>query len=665
MNKILSLLLTLIAVGAVLVAGFFLFARFAPSDLLSKDIVQPAASQFYDNKGELISTTDSEEDRIPISINKVPANLQNAFIAVEDVRFYDHSGIDLRGIARAFISNIFGADLQGGSSITQQLAKNAFLTQDRTIIRKVKEAFIAIQLEQKYTKQEILEMYLNEIYFGQGAYGVESAALTYFGKHAEDLSLAECAMLAGLPKSPNYYSPLSNPKAGVERQHVVLDQMLKYGYISEAQAKEAKTQKLVYATSVNKKNSLKYFIDYCTQQVVEKYGYDAVYKQGLKIYTTIDTKMQKAANDSLDNLPNYYTDENKRVQPQVAIVAVDPQTGYIKAMVGGRGTDQFNRAVLAERQPGSAFKPFVYLAAIDNGISPATVIDDKELDFAKDWNPQNYDRAWHGKMSMRTALINSYNIPAILIAQKVGPSTVIDYAKKMGITSLVTSGSANDNNLAIALGGLTRGVTPLEMSSAFAVLANNGSYNKPIAITKIVDRTGKVLYESKVSPEQVVNPKSVYLLVDMMREVMTRGTGTGAAIGRPAAGKTGTTSDYKDAWFVGFTPDLSTCVWIGDDNGEPLNRMSGGNEPAYIWRDFMAAALANVPASDFVKPAGVVIPAEPQIIKEDNDKKDVKSGKIPNAVKKTPPEKTDTTKSEAAPTDKTSTSTKTSPVTKN
>ena len=584
---------------------------------------------------------------------------------MEDVRFYDHSGIDLRGIARAFISNIFGADLQGGSSITQQLAKNAFLTQDRTIIRKVKEAFIAIQLEQKYTKQEILEMYLNEIYFGQGAYGVESAALTYFGKHAEDLSLAECAMLAGLPKSPNYYSPLSNPKAGVERQHVVLDQMLKYGYISEAQAKEAKTQKLVYATSVNKKNSLKYFIDYCTQQVVEKYGYDAVYKQGLKIYTTIDTKMQKAANDSLDNLPNYYTDENKRVQPQVAIVAVDPQTGYIKAMVGGRGTDQFNRAVLAERQPGSAFKPFVYLAAVDNGISPATVIDDKELDFAKDWNPQNYDRAWHGKMSMRTALINSYNIPAILIAQKVGPSTVIDYAKKMGITSLVTSGSANDNNLAIALGGLTRGVTPLEMSSAFAVLANNGSYNKPIAITKIVDRTGKVLYESKVSPEQVVNPKSVYLLVDMMREVMTRGTGTGAAIGRPAAGKTGTTSDYKDAWFVGFTPDLSTCVWIGDDNGEPLNRMTGGNEPAYIWRDFMAAALANVPASDFVKPAGVVIPAEPQIIKEDNDKKDVKSGKIPNAVKKTTPEKTDTTKSETAPTDKTSTSTKTSPVTKN
>lgn len=500
---------------------------------------------------------------------------------------------------------------------------------------------------------------------GQGAYGVESAALTYFGKHAEDLSLAQCAMLAGLPKSPNYYSPLSNPKAGAERQHVVLDQMLKYGFISEAQAKEAKAEKLVYATSVNKRNSLKYFIDYCTQQVVEKYGYDAVYKQGLKVYTTIDTKMQKAANDSLDNLPNYYTDENKRVQPQVAIVAVDPQTGYIKAMVGGRGTDQFNRAVLAERQPGSAFKPFVYLAAIDNGISPATVIEDKELDFAKDWNPQNYDKTWHGKVSMRTALVNSYNIPAILVAQKIGPPTVIEYAKKMGITSMVTSGSANDNNLAIALGGLTRGVTPLEMSSAFAVLANNGSYNKPIAITKVVDRNGKVLYESKVSPEQVVNPKSVYLLVDMMREVMTRGTGTGAAIGRPAAGKTGTTNDYKDAWFVGFTPDLSTCVWIGDDNGEPLNRMTGGNEPAYIWRDFMSAALSNVPASDFVRPAGVVIPAEPQIVKEDNDKKDLKSGKIPSAVKKVLPGKTDANKTEPSSTDKTSNNSKSSSATKN
>ena len=244
MNKLISLFLAIIAVGAVLIAGFFLFAKYSPSDFLSKDIVQPAASQFYDARGDLISTTDSEEDRIPVSINKVPKNLQNAFLAVEDIRFYQHPGIDFRGIARAFMSNVLGSDIQGGSSITQQLAKNAFLTQDRTFSRKIKEAFIAIQLEQKYTKQEIFEMYLNEIYFGQGSYGVESAALTYFGKHVEDLSLAQCAMLAGLPKSPNYYSPLTNPKAGTERQHIVLDQMAKYGFISETQAEQAKKRKV-------------------------------------------------------------------------------------------------------------------------------------------------------------------------------------------------------------------------------------------------------------------------------------------------------------------------------------------------------------------------------------------------------------------------------------
>ncbi|MEG1160344.1 MAG: transglycosylase domain-containing protein, partial [Acidaminococcaceae bacterium] len=258
MNKLLSLAFMLAAVVVVGIAGFFLVARFAPSDLLSHDITPPAASQFYDSKGDLIATTDSEEDRIPVSLNKVPKDLQNAFVAIEDIRFYQHSGIDFRGIARAVISNILGSHMQGGSSITQQLAKNAFLTQERTITRKIHEAFIAIQLEQKYTKQEIMEMYLNQIYFGQGSYGIESASLTYFGKHVQDLSLAQCAMLAGLPKSPNYYSPLDNPKAGAERQHIVLDQMAKYGFITQKQAQEAKNEKLVYSTSVNKNGSLKY-----------------------------------------------------------------------------------------------------------------------------------------------------------------------------------------------------------------------------------------------------------------------------------------------------------------------------------------------------------------------------------------------------------------------
>lgn len=636
MNKLITIALTLITIIAIAIGGFFTVAKFAPSSLMSKDLIQPAASQFFDAKGALLATTDSEEDRIPVSIDKIPQDLQNAFLAAEDIRFYQHSGIDFRGIARALITNIFGADMQGGSTITQQLAKNAFLTQERTITRKIQEAFIAIQMEQKYTKREILEMYLNQIYFGQGAYGVESAALKYFGKHIQDLDLAQCAMLAGLPKSPNYYSPLDNPKAGTARQHVVIDQMLKYGFITAEQAKETKAEKLVYNSTVDKKGSMDYFVEYCTQLLIEKFGPDAVFKQGLKVYTTLDQNMQNAAENAVQQIPTYYTDDNKLKQPQVALVAIDPQTGFIKAMIGGRGTDKFNRAILAERQPGSAFKPFVYLAALDKGATPATIIDDKPLEFAKSWDPQNYDRRWHGKVSLRTALVYSYNIPAVLMANEVGPNTVIDYARKLGISTLVTNEDVSDENLAMALGGLTRGVTPLEMASAYGVLANSGEYNTPIAIIKVVDRDGKVLLENKVKSKQVVNPKTVYTLVDILKEVMTRGTGGGANIPRTCAGKTGTTNDYKDAWFVGFTPDLSASVWIGDDNGEPLEQVTGGDIPASIWHDFMIEALADIPASNFVRPAGVTIPDEPKIdnSKKTTTKKDIKTGKIPGAITK-------------------------------
>ena len=294
---------------------------------------------------------------------------------------------------RALFSNIFYGEIQGGSTITQQLAKNFFLTPERTLTRKVHEAFIALQLEQKYTKQEIFEMYLNQIYFGRGAYGVESAANTYFGKHVEDLSLAECAMLAGIPKSPNYYSPINNPKAGAERQKVVLEQMAKYNFITKDQMNKAINQKLVYKNIVTDLGSKKYFINYCIQLLIDQYGPDAVYKQGMKVYTTLDPDMQKAAEKAVKLTPNFYTDKSKLVQPQSALVAVDPQTGYIKAMIGGRGNDQFNRAVLAERQPGSAFKPFVYLNALEHGATPNTQIEDKEI--GGEWNPHNYDNRWH------------------------------------------------------------------------------------------------------------------------------------------------------------------------------------------------------------------------------------------------------------------------------
>ncbi len=607
MGTIFSALLALVMVGFLSVAGFFGLAKFTTSNMLSKDMVQSASSQFFDAKGNLLCTVDSDEDRLPVSIAKVPKNLQNAFLAAEDIRFYEHGGIDFRGIARAVYTNVLYGEVQGGSTITQQLAKNYFLTQERTITRKIHEAFIALQLEQKYSKQEIFEMYMNQIYFGQGAYGVETAANTYFGKHVQDLNLAECAMIAGIPKSPNYYSPLSNPKAGAARQKTVLEQMYKYNFITKDQMTKALNTKLEYKRMTSSLGSKKYFVDYCIQLLIDQYGPDAVYKQGMKVYTTLDPQMQSAAEKAAALTPTYYTDKSKLKQPQSSIVAVDPKTGFIKAMIGGRGTDQFNRAVLAERQPGSAFKPFVYLNALEQGATPNTMIDDSPI--KGDWNPQNYDRRFHGKVTMRTALINSFNIPAIKMSNQYGNEKVVALAKKLGITTLVEGGAQTDANPSMALGGLTHGVTPLEMAGAFGGFANMGQFNKPVAISKIIDRNGKVIFEHKPNPIQVCKPASAYMLIDMMRDNMRRGTGTGAAISRPCAGKTGTTSEYRDAWFVGFTPNLSAAVWIGDDNNEPLGGMTGGGEPATLWHAFMVNAVDELPAEDFEKPANFKMPA--------------------------------------------------------
>ncbi len=625
-----KLIMITLVVFIVLTTGAglgFLTASIQTMPNLSQEMRPAASSQFFDIQGRLITTTQSVENRLPISIKKVPKNLQNAFVAAEDARFYQHIGIDPRGILRAVWTNITNRGVtEGGSTITQQLAKNALLTQERTLKRKFQEAVLAIQIERQYSKREILEMYLNQIYFGQGAYGVQSAALTYFGKNAEDLNLAECALLAGIPKSPNYYSPYNNLKAAKERQSTVLDQMVRYGYIAQATANKAKNTKLNLSSGQSQYLSTSYFIDYVTQLLINTYGADAVYKDGLRIYTTLDLDMQKAAEQAMKELPTTHTDKNKNKQPQGALVAVDPRTGFIKAMIGGRGTDQFNRAVLAERQPGSAFKPFVYLAALESGMTPATIMEDSKVTF-KDWSPQNYDNKFHGKVSLRTALEQSLNVIAVKITHQIGPDKPLYFAQQMGISSLVLRGSVNDRNLAMSLGGLTRGVTPLEMASAYGVLANRGIHAKPLAIIKVIDRSGKVL-ENNVPREKVaINERTGYVLVDMMRGVIAKGTGANANINRPAAGKTGTTSDYKDAWFVGFTPDLSTAVWIGNDNGDSLDEITGGAEPAIIWRIFMQKALANKPPSEFYRPNGVYIPPDPVIEKQNNPKNTTKPTK--------------------------------------
>ena len=562
-----------IALCLVVFAGLgfgYIFAAYQSLPAVGNNMRPAVSSQVFDSHGRLITTLHSDQNRLPIDINKVPQNLQNAFIAAEDNRFYEHIGIDPIGIFRAIFANLTNRGIaQGGSTITQQLAKNAFLSQEQTLKRKIQEAMLALEIEHKYSKKEILEMYMNQIYFGQGAYGIQTAAKTYFNKDVNELTLTQCAMLAGLPKSPNYYSPFNNLNEAKKRKNVVLDQMVKYGYVSAAEAEDAKNQDLGLSKSHQSKEADEYasFIDYVSQQVAKKYGDDALYKEGLKIYTTMDVDKQHAAVRAMRNLPNNYTDENGLTQPQAAIVSIDPKTGHILAMVGGRGQDSFNRASMAVRQPGSAFKPFVYLTALQHDMTPDTTMDDQPVTYGS-WSPKNAGGSYSGTMTLSDALAHSVNTIAVQLADRVGTKNIIANAKKMGITTL----DAKDDNLAMALGGLTKGVTPLEMASAYGTFANKGVHVKPTAIVKILDRNGNVLedastLEKEETKTRVMSEREAYEMTTMLEGVIDHGTGTAAAIGRPAAGKTGTTDDNKDAWFVGYTPDIVTAVWIGDDTG--------------------------------------------------------------------------------------------------
>lgn len=601
-----------IALCLVVFAGLgfgYIFAAYQSLPAVGNNMRPAVSSQVFDSHGRLITTLHSDQNRLPIDINKVPQNLQNAFIAAEDNRFYEHIGIDPIGIFRAIFANLTNRGIaQGGSTITQQLAKNAFLSQEQTLKRKIQEAMLALEIEHKYSKKEILEMYMNQIYFGQGAYGIQTAAKTYFNKDVNELTLTQCAMLAGLPKSPNYYSPFNNLNEAKKRKNVVLDQMVKYGYVSAAEAEDAKNQDLGLSKSHQSKEADEYasFIDYVSQQVAKKYGDDALYKEGLKIYTTMDVDKQHAAVRAMRNLPNNYTDENGLTQPQAAIVSIDPKTGYILAMVGGRGQDSFNRASMAVRQPGSAFKPFVYLTALQHDMTPDTTMNDQPVTYGS-WSPKNAGGSYSGTMTLSDALAHSVNTIAVQLADQVGTKNIIANAKKMGITTL----DAKDDNLAMALGGLTKGVTPLEMASAYGTFANKGVHVKPTAIVKILDRNGNVLedastLEKEETKTRVMSEREAYEMTTMLEGVIDHGTGTAAAIGRPAAGKTGTTDDNKDAWFVGYTPDIVTAVWIGDDTGShSLGEIYGGTIPAEIWKDYMSSATSDESGGDFSAPSGM------------------------------------------------------------
>lgn len=604
-------------------AGILLSARIPDEAPESK-----AATIVYDINGREITRL-FQEHRIPVSLDQVPQLMKDAIIAVEDHEFYKHRGINIKAILRALWVDIRAGEwAEGGSTITQQLARNLLLTHQKTIRRKIQEALIAINLERKLTKDEILERYLNEIYFGHGAYGIEAAAQRFFDKHIWELELHQFALLAGLPRGPNVYSPYFEPERTLARRAWVLNRMVTTGYITEEQAEAAKKMPLDVVPMTGIRRRAPYFIDYIIQELTQKHGFDeeALYTQGYKIYTTLDLDLQEKAEKILaDNLPAGEEDENGVIQPQAAIVTLDPTNGHIRVMIGGRDfqNTQLNRAARAYRQPGSAIKPFLYTAAMDSGeFTPATVMVDEPIEYEVEpvegsgqekewiWAPRNYGDVYRGPVRLREALELSINTVAVKLVEQMGPARVMEYARKMGLTSLITSGPASDLNFsALALGGLSRGVTPLEITAAFTPLANRGVYSEPIAILKVVNAQGHTLLENSPKRRVVLSETTAYLMTDLLKGVIENGTGWRANIGRPAAGKTGTSSDNTNAWFVGYTPELVTTVWIGNDRqSQPLIvdgvRLSSAHA-AQIWGAFMRQALTGKPVTDFTPPAGI------------------------------------------------------------
>lgn len=559
-------------------------------------------TEIYDDKGRVLAKLHDEENRKIIKLKDIPKNVQNAVIAIEDSRFFHHKGIDLKGITRAFKDYIEekGVIRQGGSTITQQIIKNLFLTPERTISRKIAEAWLAIQIENKFSKQQILEIYLNQVYWGHNAYGIEAAANTYFGKTTKQLNIAEAAMLAGLLQGPEIYSPYHSMKKAKERQKIVLERMAENNFIKHSDIEKIYNTKIKLSGIKRGVIRHPYFTTYVIHVLNEKYGHSRLIRDGLKVYTTIDTKAQAFAEELIKKEIERL--KYNRVQ-QGALVSLDPNTGYIKAMVGGTnfGESQFNRAWQAQRQPGSSFKPFVYLTAFLQGYSPGNVEIDEPIQYRFGnyvWRPHNYGGRHGGAMTLQTALIRSVNIIAIKLGDKVGLNNVISVAKRAGIQSELKP------VLSMPLGSLE--VTPLEMASAYGTFATLGIRVEPTPILKIVDKFGYVIENNTiVKSERVFPDKEVSILVEVMKGVITRGTGTAAYIGRPAAGKTGTTESHRDAWFIGFIPQLVTAVWVGNDTPIPMWGATGGTFAAPIWAKYMKFVTEKIPIQDFKKPEGL------------------------------------------------------------
>lgn len=712
---------TLAVVALLGVSGyvFYLMAKLPKVDRLT-DYKPPIVSQVFGDDGTLVGEFYLER-RIVVPVNKMPRKLIQAFVSAEDSNFYSHKGIDYFGIMRAAFKNVMSmSKKEGASTITQQVAKSMLLTPEKKFSRKIKEAILAKRMEERLSKDEILYLYLNQIYLGSGAYGVQAAAETYFGKNVEQLNLAEMSILAGLPKAPNSYSPIKHLDRARERQGYVLDRMTAEGYITQAEADHARNTPIILQPmkKVNNEESA-YYLEHLRIQLEQKYGEDLLYKGGLKIYTTMNAGMQRAAYESLRKglkevdkrqgfrgptkylnetdvdafcvkvedgidsatlktgetyqgvvvgfhpqkgealvrvgerkgilsrknmswagrmaMSNHYGKPEKKdrgltlgsvievsvlspefnkdgarfaldqtPEVQAALVAIDPRSGGVKAMVGGYDfkKSQFNRAIQAKRNGGSAFKPIIYAAALDKGLTPATIIEDAPVEYPDGaggmWKPQNYDHKFRGPVTMREALTDSINIVSVKIMEQIGGQYAAEYARKLGFTSPIPA------NLALALGAAS--VSPFELTSAYAVFANKGMLTPQYFITKVTDTDGTVLQETPPPvPVPVIPPETAYVITNLMQSVVSSGTGHRASvIGRPVAGKTGTTNGSKDAWFIGYIPQLVTGVWVGYDQERSLGRAgTGGQAAAPIWGDFMQKAVMSLPAEDFEAPENV------------------------------------------------------------
>jgi 1A family penicillin-binding protein len=589
---------SLIAGGLV---GLAISFRNLPDVRILKNYVPSQTSHIYDLKGKLLASLHSEEHRKVVPLDQISPNLKRAVLAIEDSNFESHHGVNPYSVGRAiFVNWKSGEVVEGASTLTMQLVKNVFLSHERSFGRKLSEAVLAIRVEQIFKKDEILELYLNNIYWGHNNYGAETAAESYFNKSASELTLAEAAMMAGIIQAPEVYSPFADYKEAKKRQALVLSRMVELGWISEQEKQEAIKQPLgIGKPRAWQSSKLPYVTDSVSQELIDRFGRDFLLKGGLRIQTTIDYDLQVKAEEIVKNAHRSLRNRGVRAD-QVALVSIDPRTHFVKAVVGGVNYEksQFNRVLQSRRQPGSAFKPFVYYTAFASGkYTPYSSVPNFSRGFREGggyYRPQNYGGDYGGGyVSINSALSQSLNIPAVVVGQKVGLNKVIEVCQTLGVKSPLQS------VVSLPLGPI--GVTPMEMASAYATFANNGWQSDTTMIVQVTDSQGNMILDNTPKPKLVLNEWAAASLTTVMQGVINGGTATAANIGRPAAGKTGTTSAEKDVWFVGYVPQLSTAVWIGnDDFSKSLGSgVTGGGFAAPIWRQFMTMALKNEPVKQF------------------------------------------------------------------